>query len=330
MPRYAQIVEYAEPAFFGVAHPVNKAYQCREVWSHDQRIAAYRALQNAQSKVEAVAEFPILPTWIGPERHDLGNPIVLNVGKLIQLGQKAITAYPAQTVDDTTDPAIVTVAGGAVADINEIHVYHPGTHVEIYPSEITIAGADLVIHIPLVRMVAIAFEDTPDGGLPYPTSLPMMNPWYEVTVDVEREYLSPTLPQIQFVSYGCQIGCDCPAPTLYEGCGYILDTEMSIIKVGSTGCVCIPGDTRFVDVYYQAGLTSLTSEAEDILVRLAHALMPNEPCGCDILKGRWRGDQKVPEILTSERENAPWGMSNGAWQGYVFAQSIKQHRMGVL
>jgi hypothetical protein len=330
LPRYAQIVDYAEAAFFGVNHPDNKLYECREIWSHDQRIAIYRALANAQSKVEAVAEYPILPTWIGPEKHDYASPVVLNVGKFIQLGQKAVTAYAAQTVVDTTDPAVVTVAGGAVADVNEIHIYHPGTHVEIYPSAIVNSGADLKISIPLVRMVAIANENTPAGGLPYPPTLPMGSPWYEVTVDVEREYLSPTLPAVQFESYGCANDCTCDDPTLYDGCGSVLNAEMSIIRTDAVGCYCIPGDTRFTDVYYQAGLTSLTSEAEDILVRLAHALLPDEPCGCQILKGRWEGDQKVPDVLTAERENCPWGMSNGAWQAYTFAQSIKQHRMGVL
>jgi hypothetical protein len=83
-------------------------------------------------------------------------------------------------------------------------------------------------------------------------------------------------------------------------------------------------------MWYQAGLTSLTSEAEDILVRLAHALMPNEECGCDILKGRWRRDQAVPEVLTAERENCPFGLQSGAWLSWTYAQTIKQHRMGVI
>jgi hypothetical protein len=326
MPRYAQIVEYAEPAFFGVNHPLNKDYQCREIWSHDQRIAVYRALQNAQSKVESVAEFPILPTWIGPERHDLGNPIILNVGKLIQIGQKALTVYAGQVIDDTTDPATVTVTGGAVTDVNEIHVYHPGTHVEIYPSEIVNSGADLVISIPLVRMVAIAYENTPVNGLPYSLS----PAWDEATVDVEREYLSTTKPAVEFIALECATGCECLSETAYDGCGFVTNAEMGIVRVSGDGCVCIPATTHFVDMWYQAGLTSLTSEAEDILVRLAHALMPNEPCGCDFLKGRWRGDQKVPDVLTAERENCPWSMSNGAWVAYTFAQSIKQHRMGVI
>ena len=331
LPRYAQIVEYSEPAFFGVNHPDNKLYACREIWSHDQRIAVYRVLQNAQSKVEAVAEYPVLPTWLGPERHPLANPVVLNVGKLIQMGQKAITAYANQVVDDTNDPTTITVTGGAVTDINEIHVYHPGTHVEIYPSAIVNSGADLEITIPVVRMVAIADENTPAGGLTYPDPWsPMGTPWYEEFVDVEREYLSSSLPPVEFISYDCADNCACPPETVTDGCAVIMDAEMSIVRVATLGCACIPGITRFADMYYQAGLVGLTSEAEDILVRLAHALMPNEPCGCDLLKARWRGDQLVPDVLTAERENCPWGMSQGSWTAWRFAQSIKQLRMGVV
>ena len=324
MPRYAQIVEYAEPAFFGVNHPDNHAYQCREIWSHDQRIAVYRALQNSQSKVERVAEYPLMPTWFGPERHDLGSPVVLNVGKLIQLGQAAITAHAGVPNASIVDPAVF-IHPVTTTDVNEIHVYHPGTHVEIYPSAISIAGGNVTVTVPLVRMVAIAYENTPPEGL----DMADYATWAENTVDIEEEYLDPTLPGVEFISYD-DCSSNCPPETHTEGCGTIKDAEMSIIMVGAADSVCVPCGARFVDVYYQAGLTSLTSEAEDILVRLAHALMPNEPCGCDFLKARWRGDQLVPEILTAERENAPWGMSNGAWQAWVYAQSIKQYRMGVI
>ena len=323
-PRYAQIVEYAEGAFFGVNTSLNADYQCREIWSHDQRIAIYRALQNAQSKVERVAEYPLLPTWFGPERHLLSTPIVLNVGKLIQLGQKAIISHAGVANSSIVDPAIF-IHAVTTTDINEIHIYHPGTHVEIYPSEIVIAGGIATITVPLVRMVAIAYENTPPEGL----DMADYATWAEDTVDIEEEYLSTTLPAVEFIS---QDDCSaiCPPEVRTAGCGAIKDAETGIIEIGALDGVCLPCGVRFVDVYYQAGLTSLTSEAEDILVRLAHALMPNEPCGCDVLKGRWRGDQKVPEILTAERENAPWGMSNGAWQAYIYAQSIRQVRMGVI
>jgi hypothetical protein len=325
LPRYAQIVEYAEPAFFGVNHPDNKQYACREIWSHDQRIAVYRALQNAQSKVEAVAEYPLMPTWIGPERHPLGNPQILNVGKLIQMGQKAIIAHPNVPNTSIVDPAIFILAV-TTTDVNEIHVYHPGTHVEIYPSEITIAGGVATITVPLVRMVAIAYENTPPEGL----DMADYATWAENKVDIEEEYLDLTLPPVRFVSLDCSINCACPTEKWIDGCAYIMDAEMGIVRVSTPGYVCVLRATSFVDLYYQAGETAMTPQAEDIIVRLAHALMPSEPCGCDILKGRWRGDQKVPEVLTAERENCPWGMSQGSWTAYTYAQSIKQYRMGIL
>ena len=326
LPRYAQIVEYAEPAFFGVNHPDNKLYACREVWSHDQRIAVYRALQNAQSKMEAVAEYPLMSTWIGPERHPLGNPQILNVGKLIQMGRKAIIAHPNVPNASIIDPAIF-IHAVTTTDVNEIHVYHPGTHVEIYPSEITIVGGVATITVPLVRMVAIAYENTPPEGL----DMADYATWAENLVDIEEEYLDPALAPVEFISLDCSINCACPTETWVDGCAYIQNAEMSIVQVGTTiGYTCLTSATHFVDLYYQAGETAMAPQAEDIIVRLAHALMPSEPCGCDFLKARWRGDQLVPEVLTAERENAPWGLSQGAWIAYTFAQSIKQHRMGVL
>jgi hypothetical protein len=35
-------------------------------------------------------------------------------------------------------------------------------------------------------------------------------------------------------------------------------------------------------------------------------------------------------VLTAERENCPYGLSQGAWQAYIYAQAIKQIRMGVI
>lgn len=337
LPRYAQIVEYYEPAFFGVSNPdiaiygVAKDFQCREIWSHDQRVAAFRALQNAQSKMESVTEYPMMPTWIGPERHTLGNPQVLNVGKLIQMGQLLVIDLGlGAAVDITSDPAVITIALGgfptfATGDIPDVHIYHPGTDLEIYPSSIEIVGTDLVIEIPFVRAVEIAHENTPADGLDYADHAT----WVEDTVDVKWESLGTAAP-VKFVSLDCSGGCTCPTESLVDGCAYVRNAEMGIIHVSTNGCSCLACDTAYVDIYYQAGVTQIDAQAEDIMVRLAHALMPNEPCGCDILKGRWRGDQLVPEVLTAERENAPWGMSNGAWQAWVYAQSIKQHRMGVL
>lgn len=326
LPRYAQIVDYAEPAFFGVNHPDNKLYACREIWSHDQRIAIYRALQEAQSEVEKTIEYPLMPTWFGPERHPLIQPQLLNYGMLIQMGQRAVANVALGIAcNHPIDPVTLVINPVTFTDVDEVHIYHPGTDVEIYPSGMSIVAGTLNISIPRVRMVAIANESNPPEGLDYTdTSL------FEQTVDVKREYLSPTLPSVEFVSLECSVNCECPTESRIDGCAYVRDTEMSIVQVGTSGCVCIPARTSFVDLYYQAGLLNLTPQAEDIIVRLAHSRMPNEPCGCNVLKMRWEGDQKVPEVLTAERENCPYGLSQGAWSAFTFAQNIKQVRMGVL
>lgn len=325
LPRYAQIIEYSEPAFFGVNHSSNSAYQCREIWTHEQRLAVYRALQNAQSKMEQVTEYPLYPTWIGPERHSVAGIQVLKNSYLIQMGQKEVANVQLGVAcNHANDPVQITIAV-AFTDVNEVHIYHPGTDVEIYPSSMEITGGNLIIEIPRVRMVALAYEDNPESGLDYTdTSL------FEATVDVKREFLSSTLPSVQFISRDCSTNCSCPTETLTSGCANIDNLKLGIIQIGTIGCACLPAYTSMVDLYYQAGLQSLTAEAEDIMVRLAHSLLPNEPCGCDFLKGRWKMDQNVPEVLTAERENCPWGMSDGAWQAYEFAMNLRILRTSIL
>jgi hypothetical protein len=325
LPRYAQIIEYAEPAFFGVNHPDNHEFECREIWSHEQRIAVYRALQLSQSELEKTVEYPLMPTWFGPERHDPGNPQILNTGRLIQMGQKKTVTHANVANTSVVDPAIF-IHAVTVTDVDEVHIYHPGTDVEIYPSKIVIAGGVATITVPLVRMVAIAYEDTPPEGL----DMADFAIWAEDFVDVVEEYLDPVLPPVEFISYDCASAGACPVETITDGCAYVSNEKLGIIKIGTFVDMCLAERAQFVDLYYQAGLADLTPHIEDIIVRFAHARMPNEPCGCDWLKARWRGDQLVPEMLTPERENCPFGMSNGAWLAWEFAQTSKQYRMGIL
>jgi hypothetical protein len=325
LPRYAQIVDYAEPAFFGVNHPDNRLFACREIWTHSQRMAVYRVLMEAQSEVEKVVNYPLIPTYFPAERHQISKTFMLNKGYLLQVGQLITMVLQAgAAVVHTSDPAVVTIAGVSFTDVSGIHVYHPGTRVEIYPSDLKIVAGDLVISIPRVRMVATACENNPDSGLDYATPTN-----FEATVDVEYEAFSASLPPAEFVSLDCSINATCPTELKTDACVNVLDDEISNIRISCTRAVC-GISPAFVDVYYQAGLTELTPQAEDIIVRLAHARMPAEPCGCSFLKARWDGDKRIPEVLTSERENCPWGMSDGAWQAWSFTLTMRQFRMGVI
>jgi hypothetical protein len=329
LPRYAQIVEYAEPAFFGVNHPDNHEFSCREIWSHEQRIAVYRALQTAQSELEKTLEYPLLPTWMGPERHPLSIIHILKQGKLLQMGQLEIDViqFNAAITSLPIDPAIITIVGVTFTDPTEVHVYHPGTDIEIYPSAISIIAGVLTVTIPHWRMVLLADESNPINGWGYDAA---DDAHYEQTVDIKREHLSLTLPSVQYVSFDCDVSSSCPTEVLEDGCVYMIDEDLGTLKVGTIGYLCLTANISMVDLYYQAGLPSLTPHIEDVLVRFAHARMPNEPCGCDWMKARWRGDQQILDQLTADREECPYGLTQGAWQAWQFAQTSKQPRTSIL
>lgn len=326
LPRYAGIVDYAEAAFFGVNWVGNDKYQCRQIWTHDQRMAIFRELLAAQSDIQEIINYPLLPTWITAEPHNPHRTQLLKYGQIIEMGQKVVDDVAVGVVcDHTNDPVSMSLGLVSFTDPDEVHVYHPGTDMEIYPSGVSITSGVLSIQIPRVRMVAVANENNDESGLDYAdTSL------FEQTVDIRREYVSTVLPSaVWVVTTGC--GDDCPDPTQVDGCARIKDAEIGSVRVGLAGkmnCVC--AGARFVNLYYRAGLVSLSPAAEDVIVRYAHSRMPSEPCGCDILKMRWDDDKKTPDILTRERINCPFGTSNGSWLAWRFAQGMRLVRGGTL
>jgi hypothetical protein len=77
-------------------------------------------------------------------------------------------------------------------------------------------------------------------------------------------------------------------------------------------------------------LTPLTRQVEDAIVRLAHSKMPDEPCGCDMLQRHWKRDRNIPQVLTRERINCPFGLSDGAWFAYRQAATLKIWKASIL
>jgi hypothetical protein len=85
-----------------------------------------------------------------------------------------------------------------------------------------------------------------------------------------------------------------------------------------------------VRLNYQAGLRQLTRMHENVIVRLAHALMPDEPCGCDITQLLWNRDRKVSEVLSREMLNCPFGDNAGALFAFAWANQNAIWRGGVV
>jgi len=76
-------------------------------------------------------------------------------------------------------------------------------------------------------------------------------------------------------------------------------------------------------------LRTLDTKLKMALVRLAHTLMPAEPCGCKIVQARWEQDRKIPAVVTREQLNSGFGAMDGAWFAYKVCQSARLKRMSV-
>ena len=83
-------------------------------------------------------------------------------------------------------------------------------------------------------------------------------------------------------------------------------------------------------LYYLSGLTALSQQMKSALVRLAHTKMPEELCGCDTYTRLWARDRHVPDVLTRERINCPFGMMDGAWEAFKIVQRLKRRKAMVL
>lgn len=339
LARYAQRISYNECAFFGVATTGNDDYQCRKIWTKIQRdnIAFY--LAEAEREIEDQLRYFLQPRWVVGLLSDEPNydPRLVDEqayrcktttkwGAIIEAGVRATSVMQSGVaVSYATEPATVTVAVGAAA-IDEVRVYHPGTTVEIDPSAIVVSGGNYIISIPRCRLVKAALMDNDEAGLDYDT---ITN--FEVTVDVARVYNDPSTNALLAHKNRCtNPAC---AETTQTACLYFPNQYVGITEVQPAtydedaaawerACLSFrcnyPKITRF---YYRAGLTYLDEQMEDSVIRLAHAKMPNEPCGCDVTQRMWERDRFVPSVISPERARNPFGLNDGAWAAWTYVRT---------
>lgn len=351
LPRYAQIIQADECAFFGVFRDDAEHPDCRDIWTKAQRDDIARYLAEAQEEIENEVGYFLSPRYVvgqlseEPNGNDrltdnrrYGLPLSARWMKVIAGGVRAATDVAlASVVNHAADPAVVGPIATALTDTAEIHVYHPGTDVEIWPSVITITGGNLTITIPRCRMVKSALADNPKAGLDYNDTTN-----FESTVDVKRIYTDSSTNAVLVWPHQCNsvcASCGCSEYT-QTACIYIRDERLGTLDVlpatysdGSwrgSGASCLPGRPERVRLNYLAGMKDLTRQAEDVIVRLAHAKQPAEMCGCQVAHRMWERDRNVPTVLTRERLNAPWGFSDGAYTTWRWAQTMKVSRGSVL
>lgn len=322
--RYAQRVGYMECAFFGVVHPDNANYACRQLWTQAERDMIAWALAEAQQELEQEIGYLLAPCWTVGERHVYQSVMRTRWGHVIAGGVKSdVMIDDAVAVDHTSDPATVTVALGT-CDVGDVHLFYPGTDVEIEAASYSGAGP-VVFAIPWCRMVAPAFQDTPEG-LAYGD----VATWITHTVDV-RCISNSTATQATLITraHSCECVAGC-TDTRAAACIYVRDEVLGHVEAIATGTPCVCAKPDWALLNYYSGLQVLTRQAEDAIIRLAHSKMATEPCGCDVTQRLWARDRAQGDVLTRERINCPFGTSDGAWWAYRQAQTMRLGKAGVL
>lgn len=341
---YARLISYDECAFFGVSYDGQTQFDCRTLWTEAQRLAVWRALVQAQEMMEEELGYPLCPKWItgsptayGDSRYvdtqDYYGHQTTRWGHLIAGGVRATATIEADAVVNlATEPATVGPITCTLSDVKEVKVYHPVSGAEITPSNMTYAGGALTIYIPRCRLT-----ETPnltDEGIAYTNTAAFLD-----AVDVVRVYNDPSTNAVLVTPHVCDGACTLNGCAEYTqtACMYIRDHRLGLVDVvpatyssgwRAGGSTCICGGGELVRLNYQAGLWSLDYTLKMALVRLAHSLMPDEPCGCSVTQRQWEADRKRPDVLTAERLNCPFGASEGAWFAYNALRPRRIVRMG--
>ena len=255
---------------------------------------------------------------------------------VLEIGARAEAVIAAgASVSHASDPAVVaglTLPSGATVD--EIVVYHTGTKQRILPSSIRINSGNITLYIPRARLVKPSLEDNAVQGLEYADTNNFVT-----SVDVNRIYTDPSVNAKIISSHDCSSSCSANGCTEYTetACLTIRNARLGILDMryanytGGTWRQRAPRyrNPRKVQLYYKAGAVKPTNRLVSSIIRLAHVLMPEEPCACPTVSNLWKKDNNVPQVLTAERLNCPFGISDGAWIAYETADHMQIGGMSV-
>lgn len=342
LDRYRILLNIPICAFNGVENPDEPKYACDWIWTQAKREELALALRDAEQTLASSLSFTLGLEYQIDYDHPYTNPVVLNWGHIVGGGVRARTEVTPSASDFTTDPATITVAqadfpGGT----SEIVIIEDETGLEIVPDKVETSGADYIISIDQCKLINWTNLEYQRDPIDYDATFPLAT-WLKLAdLTVYREYRDES-DEAQVI-YGPRCSCTLAdgsacCSTSYTGCVYVVDREISEVKVQIaeydadseiwTGIAailhgCYEGDK--VNVKYLAGTTGVPGY-ERAIMRLAHAYMVFEPCGCAIADHVWRRDSRVPPAgaLTTERANCPYGMEDGAWYAWNWMMNNQQ------
>lgn len=332
LPRYATLVGYSECMFWGVYDSNSPGYACREYWSKPQRDAAAKYLAEAQDELEQVVHYPLARRWIGQGQcqNDVQRwrPTGLyraKFGYIVEMGIKASVAISlAEPINHASDPAVIGPVVTSVIDANEIRLFHPGTEIEIHPSARVLNGGQVTFEVPRCRLVKAQFADNDPtqpmnyndagvGGV-FLQEVDIRQVSTDTTVHATIRYADGETSSVDVVIQNSRLGVLC------------VDNSWRRAWCGPAG----KSQPVEISFNYLAGVECLSFQQEDTILRLAHAKMPGAICSCEPWQNLWRRDRFIPEVLSRARLECPFGLSDGAWTAWKFAQAFRLVRGGSL
>ena len=260
---------------------------CRDVLDYRQRRLLLNALETAQQMLERELGYNLEPRWESWQIKPIGTRLFLPKGHLIQLGQRQLTL-----VDEYDLPF------GYAEDPLDIEVPYTGKNLVVMAGSYEIRPVSVRIDSDIATITlswcSLAKRDATLNVARYSD----VTQWAYQTVQVYTEET---------------VGLGIVDSTGTALTGTIVSERLGIIELGY--------EVDSATVYCQTGARVPPPMAVEAVIRLAHSLLPEPPCGCDWVESSWRRDREVPTMIPEPLLLSPFGLSNGALFAWQFARA---------
>lgn len=295
LEEYARFIGYSECAIFGVYNPANHVEDaCRDIWTLAQRNYLLHYFAEAQEEIENEVKFLFQPTWITGNLADTGNWRLTDI-------QTCKPSYYTKWNN------LIQMGRKTEHIIGEdVAITHDSDPVEI----------DITINPTIVQSLHFI-------NIFYPGTNIEINP-SDMTITGTTLHIE--IPRCRLVAYALRDNDS--SGVLYTDDDNFQDTiDIKYYYTTDLNSIVEFGDGS-AGLYYLAGEILPTEQQFDMVMRLAHSKMPDEPCGCEIAQSLWKRDRNIPDYLTTERLNNPFGVNDGAMVVHQWVKSIKKLRVG--
>lgn len=324
LDRYQEIMQLPIAAFNGLNWPEeDPKHECATIWTQANRDNLAMWIAAAEERRETELNYHLAPKWLEAEEHTYAYTILLDKKLLIQPGilvetlvgeDVALTLSPGGNIQD---PVEFTVDIGSAANSSDVVVTYADDTIQLTPSSITMNGNIATIKIPRSRLVKPELMDNRADHLYYSDD-------NNFITEVDVWHHTYTLDgAIQFVWSSAQVTCEdgCNEKTslgCYTQHGNKANRISKIQVWPATYTDGVPSSSMFpytcppwmVRVSYLSGKQN-SMNTQLLTARLAHTMMPNEPCSCPYVEQYWQTDRQETDIYTG------YGSMKGAVEAWT-------------